>query len=57
VAVLAVEHVGKHSCVQAFGGKPKGKKPVLRRRIWDDNILVYRKRYGTGVGIEILAHG
>ena len=30
---------GEHRCIQGFGGKPEGKRPLGRpRRRWEDNI-------------------
>jgi hypothetical protein len=36
-------------CIQGFGGKPEGKRPLGRpRRRWEDNIQMYILKVGCG---------
>jgi hypothetical protein len=41
---------GGERCVQGFGGKPEGKRPVGRpRRRWDDNIKWIIRKWNVGI--------
>ena len=40
---------GGERCLQGFGGKPEGKKPLERpRRRWEDNIKMDLQEVGGG---------
>jgi hypothetical protein len=40
---------GGEKCVQGFGGKPRGKRPLERhRRRWEDNIKADLQELGCG---------
>ena len=40
---------GVESCVQGFGGEPKGKGPLERPRLrWEDNIKMDLQEVGCG---------
>ena len=42
---------GRERCVQGFGGKPEGKRPLGRpRRKWEDNIKMDLQEVGRGCG-------
>ena len=40
---------GEERCIQGFGGKPEGKRPLGRpRRRWEDNIKMYLQEVRCG---------
>ena len=40
---------GEQRCMQGFGGKPEGKRPLGRpRRRWEDNIKMDLQEVGCG---------
>ena len=42
---------GEERCIQGFGGKPEGKRPLGRpRRRWKDNIKMELEEVGRGCG-------
>jgi len=50
---------GEERCIQGFGGKPEGKRPLGRpRHRWEDNIKIFRKwDVGVGTGLSWLGIG
>ena len=45
---------GEERCIQGFGGKPEGKRPLGRpRHRWEDNIKIFGKcDVGVGTGLS-----
>jgi hypothetical protein len=40
---------GEERCIQSFGGKPEGKRPLGRHRHrWEDNIKMNLQKEGCG---------
>jgi hypothetical protein len=46
---------GEERCIQGFGGKPEGKRPLVRpKRRWEDNIKWIFRKWDEGAWIRLI---